>query len=158
MQGRTLSALAIVTLLVLASAGAETATRQTRVVERLVGTPSPLGPVLVLSDQTSWRVDNAGDTVVLIDAKADPPALFYLRVHRLDEPEPVVAYPGAHLSHLISAPGSWRVVVDPAGGAAVKVTVTFRGHVTDVDGAHASFTLTDLEKAGGCVVPGVCLP
>lgn len=151
-------ALAIVSLLVATSVLAAAGTHETRTLQRLVATPTPLGPATLLSDQAVWRVDVAEGTVVLVDASAGPNSPFYLRAHPLTSPEPTVGLPAFRQSFLLSPPGPWRVVVDPAAGAAVEITVTFRGSVSDVDGAPAAFTLTDLERGHGCVVPGVCLP
>lgn len=128
-------------------------------VQRLVGTPTPLGPATLLSDQAAWRLDAPSGAVVLVDAASGPNSPFYLRVHRIGEPEPTVSYPATQQSFLIPAGGAWRVAIDPAAGAAVEITVSFRGAYTDIDrGAAAAFTLTELEKGRGCVVPGVCLP
>lgn len=158
--GRALARMALVAIIVLALSaplvGADVGPVFTRHVERLVATPTPLGPALLLSDAAAWRVDVPSEGVVVVEAHGSTSAPFYLRANRSLSN---VALPLSHQSILLHEPGAWRVEVDPAAGVVVDITVTFRGHVgRDGTGKPLAFTLTDLESGDGCVVVGVCLP
>lgn len=132
---------------------------QTRTVDRLVAYPTPVGPVTLLDDGHAWEVGVPLGAQVFVHALGAPGSLFYLRSQGPGSPAmPPVAAPtqedGATLG-----PGTWRVTVDPAGGAAIHVEVTFTGAYGDLDGgAPAPFTLRDLKGGSPCVAPGACLP
>lgn len=146
-----------IALLVSVPALAETGTAFERHVERLVATPTPLGPLLLAADSASWRVEVPASAVVVVEAQGDAAAPFLLRASREGAAQDALALPTTHAAFLLSAPGAWVVTVDPLAGVAVDIRVTFRGHVADVGGAPAAFTLTDVDDERRCVVPGVCL-
>lgn len=151
---------ALVVLIVLAlsapAVASEVGTVFERRIERLVATPTPLGPALLLSDAAAWRIDVPASGVVLVEAHGSDTAPFYLRANRsLSQ----VVLPASDQAILLHQPGAWRVEVDPALGAAVDIRVTFRGFVgAEGQGTPLAFRITDLETGDGCVVPGVCLP
>lgn len=147
----------VVAILLAAGAPAMAATGVAfeRHVERLVATPTPIGPVLVLSDRASWDVTLDAATILWVEAQAPDHSPFYLTT---DCGATFVTLPSSHDGRLCGKPGTWRVSVDPAGGAAVDITVRFRGHVGDLTGAPSPFTLTDVAADRGCVVLGACLP
>lgn len=153
---RRWSVLAIA-LLVSVPALAETGTSFERHVERLVATPTPLGPLLLAGDSASWRVEVPAEAVVVVEAAGELPAPFLLRAAREGAAQDALALPATHAGFLLSTPGAWVVTIDPLAGVAVDIRVTFRGHVADDGGAPAAFTLTDIEDARACIVPGVCL-
>lgn len=157
MPRATWTAVALIALLALPALTAETTTHAERRVERLVATPTPLGPLRALGDEHAWRVDVPPEAVVLVEARSGANAPFTLRAHPLGTAEPAWEPPAVAAARLLG-PGSWRVAVDPAAGAAVRIDVAFRGHLVDVGGAPASFAIHALEADQGCVVPGACLP
>lgn len=132
---------------------------QSRSVDRLVGYPTPYGPVTVLDDGHAWEVDVPLGAQVFVHAQGAPGSLFYLRWRGSDAPDPpLLAAPAPEDVATLGA-GAWRVTVDPAGGVAVHVDVTFTGTYGDVTGGTpAPFTLRDLGGGSPCVVPGACLP
>lgn len=136
---------------------AEVGTAFERHVERLLGTPTPIGPVLFLSDRATWEMELDAATVVWIEADAPGSSPFYLTTSCNSL---AVLLPSTHEGRLCSKPGVWRIDVDPAGGAAVDITVRFRGHVGDLRGAPSAFRLTNAsaDDDARCIVPGVCLP
>lgn len=129
-----------------------------RHLERLVASPTPVGAVRVASDEGSWRVDVPVHAIVAIEARSDPSTPFALRAGPYGAGQSAFVLPTTHAGFILSEPGAWRVSVDPLAGVSIDIRVTFRGHVSDVNGAPAAFTLTDLGIAPGCVVPEVCLP
>lgn len=147
----------LLTLLIIPFSVAEDATGPAfdRYVDRLVGTPTPLGPARALSDRVAWNITLDDATIVWIEASASETSPFYLTTTCSDV---VFLGPSTHEGRLCSRPGTWRVEVDPAGGIAVNVTVRFRGHVGDLDGAPSPFRLVDAARDDACVVRGVCLP
>lgn len=153
---RRWSVLAIA-LLVSVPALAQTGTSFERHVERLVASPTPLGPLLVASDSAAWRVDVPAEAIVVVVAEGDPATPFLLRAAREGAAQDALALPTTHAGFVLSQPGAWRVTVDPLAGVAVDIRVSFRGHVADDGGAPAAFTLTDVDDARGCIVPGVCV-
>lgn len=158
MRGAPILATLLLALPLLASGAADTATTHTRTVDRVVAYPTPYGPVTLLDDGHVWEVDVPTGAQVFVHAKGAPGSLFYLRVHAAGAPSaPHVAAPTAEDGRTLP-PGTWRVVADPAGGAAVKIVVTFRGHWADVDAAPAPFALHDVKGGSPCLLPGVCLP
>lgn len=155
---RPVPACVLVALLLLpVAASADYGATHERVVKRVLGTPTPLGPAFVLSDETSWRADVPPGTVVFVEGSANATSPFYLRCKPLGTPDTFLALPATHQGCLLS-PGSWRVAVDPAGGALVNVRVRFTGHVGEITGIAAPFSLRNLTADGGCVIAGVCLP
>lgn len=153
---REFSLLLVVSLVILSvPADAEVGTAFERRIERLVGSPTPLGPARALSDQAAWNITLDDATVVWIEARAAGQSPFFLTT---DCSGTVVFGPSTHEGRLCTRPGTWRVEVDPAGGVAVDITIRFRGHVGDLDGAASAFQLTDSLADEACVVPGVCLP
>ena len=147
----------LLALLLCLPALAAPATTQTRTVERLVAMPTPLGPVTALDDGHAWEVDVPADAQVFVKAEGQPGSLFYLRWGRPDAPDRPALAPSQEGGATLS-PGTWRVTVDPAGGAAVRILVTFTGHYGDLDGGSpAPFTLRDVKGGNPCVLPGVCL-
>ena len=153
------SPILLAVLLALPALAAETTgPTHTRAVDRLVAYPTPLGPVTVLDDGHVWEVDVPQGTQVFVHAKGAPGSLFYLRWSAADAPAPpLLAAPAAEDAATLRA-GTWRVAVDPAGGAAVSVQLTFTGTYADLHGAPASFTVRDVKGGSPCVVPGACLP
>lgn len=138
---------------------AETGTSFERRIERLVASPTPAGPLLLMSDRASWRVDVPPSAVVVVEARGSDSAPFSFRAERVDAPSgSMVAYPTTHAGFLLSEPGAWRVSVDPLVGVKVDVRISFRGMTGGTGGGPASFTLTDLEVDKGCLFRGVCLP
>ena len=147
-----------VALLVAGGALAETGSRFERHVERLVATPTPLGPVLLAGDEAAWRVDVPAQAVVLVEASGERTEPFLLRATREGAAQSSLALPTTHAGFLLGTPGAWIVSVDPLAGVAVDIHVLFEGYVADAPGAPAGFTLTDAERSPLCVVPGACLP
>lgn len=137
---------------------AETGTAFERRIERLVATPTPIGPLLLFSDRAAWRVDVPPSAVVLVEARGSDSAPFSFRAERLDEAGSAIAYPTTHAGFLLSESGAWRVAVDPLVGVKVDIRISFRGMTGGTSGGPAAFTLTDLEVDDGCLFRGVCLP
>lgn len=158
MRGLPILTLVLLAALLAPALADTSGTTHTRTVERLVATPTPLGPVTVLDDGHVWEVDVPAGAQVFVKAKGAPGSLFYLRWHGPVSPyPPPLAAPAAEDGATLP-PGVWRVTVDPAGGAAVTVAVTFAGHHGDLGGPPASFTVRDVSGGNPCVVPGACLP
>lgn len=147
----------VIALVACAPALAESGTHFERHVERLVATPSPVGPVILLADDASWRLDVPTEAIVIVEAEGDAASPFLLRAAREGAAQDALTLPTSHAAFLLSTPGAWIVTVDPLAGVAVDIRVTFRGQVADDGGAPAAFTLTDVEDRRTCVVPGVCL-
>jgi hypothetical protein len=137
---------------------AESGTFFERRIERLVASPTPIGPLLLGSDRAAWRVDVPESAVVLIEARGTGGAPFLFRAERMDEPGSSVLFPTTHAGFLLSEPGAWRVAIDPLAGVRVDIRITFRGMTGGTGGGPASFTLTDLQLDRGCLFAGVCLP
>lgn len=158
MRGNAILILVLLTLPALVGAAPPAAT-QIRTVERLVATPTPFGPLTVLADDHVWEVDVDVGRVVVVDALGSPGTLFHFRYHRAGTPEPGLEAPVPSISRPLHGPGTWRVVVDPAGGVANRIDLTFRGFVGDPDGGNpAPFALRDVKGSRPCVVAGACLP
>lgn len=140
-----------------APAFAQTGTAFDFHVERLVASPTPAGPVLLLSDAATWDLTLATPAIVWIDARATGGSLFLLTT---DCGPLGVSAPASHDVRICSRPGTWKIQVDPAAGVAVDILVRFRGYTHDVGGAPAAFALegTSAPDATRCVVTGVCLP
>lgn len=134
---------------VLAEGSSETGDRFERRIERLVASPTPAGPLLLLSDAASWRVDVPNGALVHVEAEGSRTAPFYLRVDRMDAPPSTFPVPSSHSGYIVSA-GSWRVMVDPAAGANVDITLRMS--------SAAPFTLTPIAHDRACLVASVCLP
>lgn len=139
-------------------AGTTTSAFHERRVDRLVATPTPVGPVLVAGDASRWLLDLPAETVVRVVATGGAAALFHLTWHLEGEAPPDVSFPARHQSFEVSGPARWIVRLDPAGGAGFHARITFEGFVSEAGGAPSAFALTDLGHDGACVVPGVCLP
>lgn len=158
MRGAFVVAVLVLTL-VAAPAPASDGATQTRSVRALAALPTPLGPVTALDDGHVWEVTVPTGVTVFVDATAAPGSLFHLDAH---EPEKKPAWkpraPTFRDGHTLPA-GIWRVVLDPAAGAAVNVDLVFRGFVGDMaGGAPAAFGLRDIKGPNPCVVRGACLP
>lgn len=136
----------------------ETAAVQERHVQRLVASPTPAGPLTILSDDASWRIEIPAATVVRVDAQANARGQFYLSYHRENQAEPDLTFPASRQLALLPGPGAWIVRIDPAAGAAFDARVLFEGFVGDVDGARSPFTLVDLPRERSCPIAGACLP
>lgn len=152
---------AFLLLIVLAAptlAAPETGSAFERSIERLVATPTPVGPLLLGSDQSTWRVDVPLGAIVTVEANGTPTAPFYLRARTMGAAESSFALPTSHAGFFLAGPESWQVSVDPVAGVAVDITIRFRGHVGDATGAPALFTLTPITIERGCLFPSVCLP
>lgn len=147
----------------LVAASAVSTTDATRLVTRTLASPTtlpaPLDAVTLLSDHAAWRVDIDPSAVVVVDARASDATPFWLRFHPWDAPTPQSPVPGARQSPTLSGAvaSAWRVEVDPALGADVRITVRFHGHVGDAAGRPWPFLLTDAESSRGCA-QGTCLP
>jgi len=128
-----------------------------RHVERLVATPTPVGPLLLARDDAGWRVEIPPETIVFVDARGDPTTPFLLRATREGATQSSLALPTTRAGFVLATPGAWIVNVDPLVGVAVDIEVHLRGYVTDEGGAPATFTLTDAPTRTDCIVPGVCL-
>lgn len=129
-----------------------------RHVERMVARPTPIGPVILYSDETSWKVSVPENATVLVEAKGDRTEPFVLRAGLDGAAEDSLILPTTHAGFALSTPGDWRVRVDPLAGVAVDIVVTFRGHVSREDGVPASFTLDEATPRPYCVLGSVCLP
>lgn len=129
-----------------------------RRIDRIVATPTPLGPVLAGSDEARYLLDIPESVVVEVRAEGPAHALFYLSHHRADRATRDLALPASYQTILVPGPGQWIVRVDPAGGADFHARLVFRGYVSDVGGAPGAFDLVDAGRDGACVVAGTCLP
>lgn len=135
----------------------EPANVQERRIDEPVTLPTPLGPALLLSDETRFALDIPAETVVLIDAVGSPTSLFYLHFHREDEAVSDLAFPATHQKLQLPGPSRWILHVDPAGSPDFHVALRFEGRVGDHEGAPAPFVLEDLGADRACVIAGVCL-
>lgn len=125
-------------------------------IQRLVATPTPVGPLLVASDAVTWDLTLSDPTLVSIEVLSGQASPFILTTTC---GATVISTPSSHDGRICSRPGTWQVQVDPVAGVAVDITVRFRGHVIDIGGAASSFVITQTSGDDrGCVVPGVCLP
>jgi hypothetical protein len=128
-----------------------------RHVWRMVAAPGPVAGMSFLSDAATYRVDIPAGVAVQVNA-ASATAAFYLRFYPEGGAPSLVAAPGLQQSILLHGPGATFIEVDPAAGAQMDILVTFRGTVSDVDGAPASFELRDVSQQRGCLTPEVCIP
>ncbi|HUR69868.1 MAG TPA: hypothetical protein VM370_11540 [Candidatus Thermoplasmatota archaeon] len=123
-------------------------------VERLIASPTPAGPLILLNDEASWVITIPEPTEVLVEAQSAADEPFYLTT---DCRASVIVLPTSH-DAVLCHPGVRRLQVDPAAGVDVDIIVRFRGHVVDLPGASSEFELVDRPASASCVVPGVCLP
>jgi hypothetical protein len=126
-------------------------------VERLVATPTPVGPVLLASDAAVWNITLSDPTIVWMDVRSDPTSPFLLTMTCGDF---AVTAPTSHDVRTCSRSGSWQVQVDPVAGVAVDIVVRFRGYASDVGGGASPFFIQTVANPDPtrCVVTGVCLP
>lgn len=141
----------------LATSG-ETGTVFERTIERIVATPTPAGPFVLASDARAWRVDVAEGRVVYVEAHGTESAPFYLHAEPMGQARAMFVPPASHAAYILGGPDPWRITVDPAVGADVRIKVRFVGVSSDVRGSPAAFTLTPIANDQGCIVPTVCLP
>lgn len=132
-----------------ADAASETGDSFERRVSRLVGMPTPYGPLLLAGDSVSWRVDVPNGTLVHVHAAGAKTGPFYLRVEEVDAAPATFPVPSTNAGFLVP-PGAWRLTIDPAGGVAVDITLRLV--------SAAPFTLTPLAHDRACLLPSVCLP
>lgn len=151
---RQIRAWLIVLLLLPALAVAENTAHKERRLDRLVASPTNAA---TLSDQSWYRVEVENGTVVTIDATASGTSLFSLKYNKWNQPQGGSPLPSARQGALLQA-GIWSVVIDPAAGADVHITILFDGHVSDITGAPAPFALNDVAVDRACATPEVCLP
>jgi len=125
-----------------------------RHIERLLASPLPIA-----SDEAAFHVDVPKGVVVTVDARSEPTSVFQLHFWRDGGADEGAPNPASAQSGLLGS-GAWGVVVDPVAGAAVRIDVTFRGHVSAIGGAAATFGFYDVNIDRGCVSldPEVCLP
>lgn len=142
-------------LLLAAPAWAAPGSHHSRTVEALVALPTPIRPVAYLSDEAQWTVTVPEGVVVLVEARGNAP--FRLSAVGPEGERIGALTPALHAATLLGA-GAWRVGVDPAAGALVRIDVTFDGYVSDVGGAPAAFELRDVDDGDACVFQGTCLP
>lgn len=154
MRSQPAALAAFLVLVVLAPVGVHAAsgTAFDRHIERLVASPTPVGPLLLASDRAAWLVEVPGSAIVSVEAEGTTSAPFLFRAERVGERGSSFVLPTTHAGFLLSEAGAWRVSVDPLAGVQVDITVKFRSQT------GASFTLTDLELDRGCLFPAVCLP
>lgn len=155
MRARASFVLLLLLLLLASPAWSAPASHASRTVEALVALPTPAGPVTYLSDEAQWIVTVPDGVVVLVDARGNAP--FHLRAAGPDGERVSTLTPALQAAALLDA-GAWRVGVDPAGGALIRIDVTFDGYVSDVGGAPAPFELRDVDDGDACVFQGTCLP
>lgn len=144
----------------LPAVAAPPASTHARTVEAPVAYPTPLGPVTALDDGHVWEVVVPNGASVHVDAEARAGSLFHLRAKAPgSSADPSLpSAPTLRDGVTLHSPGTWRVSVDPAVGAAVHVEVLFRGFFGGIGGAPAPFEVRDVEGPNPCVVPGACLP
>jgi hypothetical protein len=136
----------------------ESGTHLTRHLDRLVASPTPLGPLVMLGDEGAWRVEVPEGVVVCVNAREDGAAPFTLRATHGDS---TLASPVPSLAQSLTLPGpaAWELRADPAFGADVHVTVDLRGAYVECGNQAAAFTLTDLPASPPCATEvGACLP
>ena len=131
-----------------------------RRVDRVVATPTPLGPFVIAtaSDETRWLVDVPAETTVFVHANGSATSVFYLAWHLEGKAPPDLRFPARAHAFTLPGPAQYIVRLDPAGGADFHARVYFDGFVTDEKGAPAGFRVVDAGNDAGCIVPGVCLP